>query len=263
MPLKIVRWVVRISSVTLAFGFGARAQSAAPCTTIVALGAISYEAYKSGAPYTATVTETHEQRLPDGSVVRGSAITHQARDSAGKTFEERSMGCQPGPDGQRHPVVRVLVSDPASGTTISWTVDDPAKVLRVVHGPARVSRPPEKTDERQEAAGHRALAQMGVQEEDLGSKSIAGAVAQGTRTVNAATARRAGSNPLKIVDETWVAKDLDLAVLRINDNSATGKTTTEVVELKLGESDASLFAPPAGYKVEEQGVKPAGSATNQ
>jgi hypothetical protein len=229
----------------------------------VALGAISYEAYKIGAPYTATVTETHEQKLPDGSVVRGSATTHQARDSAGKTFEERSMGCQPGPDGERHPVVQRLISDAANGTTTSWNVDDPAKVLHVLHRPPRVARPPAKADEGEDAAARQALAQMGIQEEDLGSKSIAGVVAQGTRTVNAAPAGRAGSNPLKIVDETWVAKDLDLAVLRINDNSAAGKTTTEVVELKLGEPDASLFAPPAGYKVEEQGVKPAGSAASQ
>ena len=246
---KTNQWVAWISAVSIAMGSAARAQSPAPCTTPVALGAISYgPVAKVGAPYSATVTTTQDQTLANGSVVHGSVTTYQARDAAGKVWEKTSLGCQPGPDGERHPVLQILVSDPRTRTTISWKVDDPAKVLRVVHEPARVVPPPATTDEREEAAARRAMEEMGIHTEDLGSKNIAGVVADGSRTVNTLPASQAGNHqPIKIVDETWVAKDLDLAMLRINDNSRTGRTTTEVVDLKQGEPDPLLFAPPAGY----------------
>jgi hypothetical protein len=43
-------------------------------------------------------------------------------------------------------------------------------------------------------------------------------------------------------------------MLRIQDDPQNGRTTTEVTDFKLAEPDPSLFAPPPGYKVEEQVV---------
>ncbi len=106
---------------------------------------------------------------------------------------------------------------------------------------------------------------MGIHTEDLGSKTIAGVVAKGTRTVQTVPAGQAGiSQPIKIVNEIWIFEDLDLWMLSIDDNSATGKTTTEVVDLKLGEPDASLFSPPpADYKLQEHGAKAPATAGTQ
>jgi hypothetical protein len=105
----------------------------------------------------------------------------------------------------------------------------------------------------------RAMDEMGIHLEDLGSKSIAGVMADGTRTVNTVPSGQAGNDqPTKIVDETWVAKDLDLALLRIEDNSRTGRTTTEVVNLKKGELEASLFGTPAGYSTADTNPAAAG-----
>jgi hypothetical protein len=242
----------------------ASAQSPAPCATPVALGALSLaEIPKVGAPYSATVATTQDKKLEDGSVVHGSVTTYQARDATGRTWEKRSLGCQLGADGERHPVVQILVYDPKKQTTISWSVDDPAKVYRSVHT-APVRLPPAKTDEKSEAAARRAMEQMGIHMEDLGSKTIAGVMTDGTRTVQTVLAGQAGiSQPIKIVRETWVFEDLNLRMLQIDDNSATGKTTTEVVNLKMGELDASLFAPPADYKLEGQSVKPVRTAGAQ
>ena len=234
------------------------AQSPAPCTTPVAVGALSLGSIPTvGAPYSATVTTTHDQTLADGSVVHGSVTTYQARDAAGRTWEKRSLGCQPGADGEHHPVVQILVYDPGTQTTISWKVDDPAKVYRSVHT-APVRLPPVTTDARQDAAGRRAMEEMGIHTEDLGSKTIAGVVADGTRTVQTVPAGQAGNNPpVNIVGETWVAKDLNIEMLRVDDNSRTGRTATEVVDFKQGEPDAALFAPPAGYTL--VGSSPAAS----
>jgi hypothetical protein len=225
----------------------AKAQEPAPCTTPVALGALSHGPFpKVGAPYSATVTTTHDQTLPDGGVIHGSVTTYQARDAAGREWQKRSLGCQPGPDGVRHPVIQMLVHDAAAGTTISWKEDDQAKVIHVVHDPPRVARPPLSTDE---AAGRRALEEMGIHWEALGSKNMAGVMADGSRTVQTVPVQAGIDKPIRIVQETWVAKGLGLDMLSINDNSRNGRTTTEVVDLKLGEPDPALFAAPAEYKI--------------
>lgn len=263
-----VRCVQLLAIVTVALAMIARAQSPAPCATPVALGAMfSYgNVSKVNAPYSATATTKQENKLADGSVVHTSVTTHEARDSAGRRRVETSLGCQPGPDGERHPVVRIGVSNPATGTSTSWTPDDPAKVYRVIKIPVltTVAKPETGMDIRQDAAGRHALASMGIRTEDLGSKSIAGVIADGTRFIHKIPAGVGGKDqPSENVSEIWVARGLGLWMLRIVENPIDGRTTTEVVDLKQGEPDASLFAPPAGYKLEEQGAKPVTTAGAQ
>lgn len=72
--------VAWICAVCMAMGSAAMAQTPAPCTTPVGLGALSLaEIPKVGAPYSATVTTTQDKKLADGSVVHGSVTTYQAR----------------------------------------------------------------------------------------------------------------------------------------------------------------------------------------
>ena len=166
---------------------------------------------KLSAPYSATVTTTHDQTLPDGRVIHGSVTTYQARDAAGREWQKRSLGCQPGPDGVRHPVIQTLVYDPGTGTTISWKEDDPAKILRVVRDRPRVPLPPAATDESKEAAARRGLEEMGIHSEDLGSKKIAGVMADGTRTVQTVPVQAGIDKPIQIVKRdgspmTWILR---------------------------------------------------------
>jgi hypothetical protein len=248
LPCRVFAVGVTVVSMAVGAAGAAIAQSPAPCTTPVALGALSIGSIpRVGAPYSATVTTTHDQTLAGGSVVHGSVTTYQARDAAGRIWEKRSLGCQPGADGERHPIVQILVYDPGTQTTFSWKVDDPAKVYRSIHT-APVSLPPAKTDEQSEASGRRAMEEMGIHVEDLGSKTIAGLMTNGTRTVQTVPAGQAGiAEPIRILGETWIAKDLNLTMLSIDDNSRSGRTVTEVVDFKHGEPDAALFALPAGY----------------
>lgn len=244
--VKCNLWIASMSAVSMALGFAATAQTPAPCTTPVALGALSLAPLpKLGAPYTATVRTTVDKTLPDGSTTHASVTTYQARDAAGRLWEKRSLGCQPGTDGERHPVLQTLVYDPATGTTISWKDDDPAKVVRVLHGPIPYPRPSTQASTENEAAARAAMEGLGIHEQDLGSKVIAGQTAEGSRTVTTTSAGH------KEVQESWTATDLELELLDITDNSATGRRTVEVVDLKQGNPDPALFAPPAGYTTVE------------
>jgi hypothetical protein len=250
--IKSNQWAVWMTSATwIVMGAAAVAQNPAPCITPVALGALSYGPQpKVGAPYSATLTTTRDQKLADGSVVHGSVTTYQARDSAGREWFKRSFGCQSGPDGMRRPDIQTLVYDPGTGTTTSWEEDDPAKILHVVHDPAGNPLAPAETGPAADAAGRRALEEMGIHTEDLGSKKIAGVMAEGTRAVQTVLARQPGiAQPIKIVREQWISKELDLEMLRVSDSSKNGRTASEVVNLTQGEPDAALFTPPAGYTI--------------
>lgn len=245
--LKITHCVTGISAVLIIIGTSTMAQSPAPCTTPVALGALLLGSIPTaGAPYSATVRTTQDRIMPDGSTVHGSVITYQARDSAGRTWQKRSLGCQPGLDGVRRPVMQTLVYDPGTATTISWKEDDPTKMIRVVPTqPVRL--PPVKTDKRDVAAGLRAMEQMGWHVKDLGSKEIAGAVANGTRTDQTVAVQPGIDKPIHISREIWTYEALNLQMLSIDDNSMKGRTVTEVIQFKQGDPDPALFVPPAGW----------------
>jgi hypothetical protein len=88
--------------------------------------------------------------------------------------------------------------------------------------------------------------------EDLGTKTINGVVAKGSRSVRTIPTGEEGNElPLKVINEQWFSQDMGLALLRIQDDPRRGKTTVELEDLSLTEPDPALFAPPAGYKVEE------------
>jgi hypothetical protein len=242
---KLNHRIAWVGAASIVVGSVAGAQKTTPCTVPVALGAISLAPIpKVGTPYSATVKTTRDQVLDNGRVIHASVTTHQARDAAGRLFSEESFGCQPGVDGESHPVFRRFITDPGNGTTISWEVGDPLKVLRVSREPARIARAQSPTTKEQSPEdNHRDFEELGMDlGVDLGSKKIAGVMAEGNRT--------AGTTPAghKLVNETWRSKDLQLEMLRITDNSRTGRTTVEVVDLEQGDPDSVLFAPPVGYK---------------
>lgn len=54
---------------------------------------------KTGAPFFATARETFDQKLPDGSFVRGFARIHQARNLVGATRSEGPLRCFRDADG--------------------------------------------------------------------------------------------------------------------------------------------------------------------
>lgn len=264
---KTLQWV--LAFVVGVAGTTALAQASNPCG-VVGTGAMTHgDAYKANAPYSATVQTTHEQKLADGNAIHGSVTTHQARDSAGRTRSEFSQGCVPGSDGRSKPLVRVSVYDPATRTTLTWSVNDQSASANVVHvlhqpGPAPAV-PSAETTQRQAVAQIRQRRQQSpFHGENLGSRNIEGVTADGNRTRRTIPAGQMGNDqPMEIVDEIWIAKDLGLAMLSINDSPLNGRTTTEVVELNQAEPDAALFAPPAGYKLEEVVTKSVSSAESQ
>ena len=260
MPAKIFGWMTAIA-LGLS-GTASTAQSSGLCGVVAVGAAVFGTVPKTNAPYSATVVTTHDQKLADGNVIHGSATTQQARDSEGGTRSETSAGCIYGEDGQLHPVVRVSIYDPITRTSLSWSTNDGGpKIVRVFHRTERVAAAPSTTAAQQVQPRVRPPAPPRARNENLGIKTIAGVMAEGSRTVRTIPAGQEGNEqPMEVLDEMWVAKDIGLAMLKISDDPRSGRTTTEVTELNQGEPDAALFAAPAGYTMEEQVVKVVSSA---
>ena len=91
------------------------------------------------------------------------------------------------------------------------------------------------------------------QTEKLGSKTIAGVYAEGTRVTTTYPVGSLGNDrPIVNVRETWTSPDLRLVVLSTDEDPRTGKQTTEVINLDHGEPDPALFQVPEGYTIRDQ-----------
>jgi hypothetical protein len=213
---------------------------------------------KTDAPYSGTLKTSFEQKLPDGNAVHGFHRVHQARDSKGRTMDEMAMGCARGEDGQPEQTMAVTVVDPTTSTIMNWQVGDAMPKVAHVH---HMSIPNHKQPTAEEAAeqvkrSQRAAKMQRHDEarvENLGSKTINGVLAEGMRTVRTIPAGEEGNDqPLEVINEQWISKELGLTLIHIDDDPRRGRTTIEFENLSLGEPDPAVFAAPAGYKVVEQ-----------
>ncbi len=186
-------------------------------------------------------------------------VTHnrQARDSNGRTMMEMKMGCGQGKNGQVHPPYTVNVNDPVAKTTLNWQVGDfGPKVVHVFHLEERLNRSLTPEAQATLLAQRKIAESQEVHRENdagyLGSKTINGVMAEGTRSTRTIPAGEEGNVlPLDVVHEEWRSNQLGVLLLVIDDDPRRGKTTLEYEELTLGEPDPALFAPPAGYEVKE------------
>ena len=212
---------------------------------------------KKGAPFTATVKLTLDQKLADGNAIHGEVHYQIARDASGKTMNEMPMNCTLGEDGQMHQAFQVTVR--FGNTMENWTVGDDRmqKIANIVHFPEPV-KPSEAEIEAMRANARTHPARTNEwQTERLGTREIAGIIASGTRrTQTIPTGEQGNALPLVTVNESWFSSQLNLNVMAIFDDPRRGRTTAEIVELHQGDPDPSVFSPPKDYTVKEQPAPP-------
>jgi hypothetical protein len=235
---------------------GAGAQNGAPACSLGFVNSVSYLiANTSKAPYSAIAKTSFEQRLSDGNLISAYMRTQAARDSAGRTMSEMPLGCQIDDNGVPQARLMVNVNDLDAKTWTSWQVGGTSDKIALVSKRTDVDRKMLSSDEiAARVKTSTAQRQPGQsQSEDLGMRMIAGVEAHGTRLTRIIPARAEGNElPLTITHETWIAKDLGIVVLAINDDPRRGRTTYEVEELTSSEPDPSWFTPPAGYEIAER-----------
>lgn len=86
--------------------------------------------------------------------------------------------------------------------------------------------------------------------ETLGERNIGGVIAFGSRTTQRFPVGAIGNDrPFVTVYETWSSKLYGGEVLSTFTGGPNGDTTKRLINIVLGEPDASQFQPPAGYAV--------------
>lgn len=86
--------------------------------------------------------------------------------------------------------------------------------------------------------------------EQLGTQSLEGVEAEGTRTVTTIEAGAIGNErPIEIVYERWYSKDLQLVVMSKHSDPRFGEQTYRLTNISRTEPDPSLFTVPQGYQI--------------
>ena len=87
--------------------------------------------------------------------------------------------------------------------------------------------------------------------EDLGTTTIQGVEAMGSRTTITIPAGAVGNDqPLETTSEIWRAPTIyNLTLRSVQNDPRTGVMTRELVSLTQGEPDPAIFQPPDGYEI--------------
>jgi hypothetical protein len=201
-----------------------------------------------GAPYSAQATSEISWTLADGNRVTHRAISMLYRDSEGRERCEQSSAEFKG---------IVVISDPVENASYSLDVDNkiarrsigqPWDIATDIHG-ARIRFVPGPEAPATLPKGSVALGP--TMAEQLGSQTIEGILAIGTRETTTTPAGRIGNDqPITFVNERWISPDLHIALRMTDTNPRRGTFTYELTNIVRGEQPRSLFVVPAGYTVE-------------
>ena len=214
-----------------------------------------------GIPLTADITNTHVQYLADGNKITNEETAHFYRDSEGRTRRENKL-MVPGSDGKDVPTM-IMIHDPVAHThfvlnTVRKSADELGVGMGVGHGGGQARQEKDvffMKKQADEAAANPSSSEAETKE-DLGTQSIEGYVAKGTKATKVIPAGKMGNEkPITVTTESWYSDELGLEVLRVHNDPWSGEVTTKVTNVRRGEPDASLFTPPADYKVEKMDGK--------
>ena len=203
----------------------------------------------TGAPFSGSFSVQTTQAMADGNQIQRNTTGTVARDSQGRMRRDLTLPAI-GPwstsgSGEAAPPHAVFIDDPVAGTHYILQPDKKtAETLR---------RPPADFREGKDHAENRSERRdsSDVVTTDLGTQTINGIAAQGTRTTHTIPAGKIGNlKPIVIVSERWYSTDLQTNVMTKRTDPRTGETTvTQLTNIQRAEPDASLFQVPADYTI--------------
>ena len=177
-------------------------------------------------------------------------------------MSEMAQQCRVDESGIPYLNISVSISDAVRGTNLAWRTGLFAnQIARLAHQVARHPTPEPPLTLEQVAARKLIAAQepqIRTDVEDLGTRTIAGVAAHGSRTtITFAPGARGNELPIVITHEIWHSDELGLNLMR--DDPSQGRTTMEVEELTRAEPDPSVFAPPEGDTIQDDQAAASGT----
>lgn len=195
----------------------------------------------TGAPMAATISSTRDTALADGNTIHTDNQSTIYRDSEGRVRREVQFELNTPSTGATKGTM-IVITDPVSGNRYMLNPQTKVAHTMPLRGPKRAGpegEPPARP------------ANDDVETEQLGSKTILGLSATGTRVTRTIPAGQIGNaKAISVVTERWVSTDLQIPLLTTHSDPMMGTMTNKVTSVTRGEPDASLFQVPSDYKVE-------------
>lgn len=199
-----------------------------------------------GAPYSAQSSTETMHTLADGTHISRKTTGQVYRDSEGRTRRETSLPAIGPLSASGAPVQMVVIHDVVSGSR--YMLDANKKIAHAMPSRSGNTFP---GLERPENFGP---GRPQPQTESLGTQTIEGLVAEGTRTTITIPVGQIGNDrPMVIVSERWYSTELQTAVRSKRTDQLMGETIFRLTNISRTEPAASLFTVPADYTVQQGG----------
>lgn len=210
----------------------------------------------TGAPYSAVKVREDSQTLSDGTTINRKMQTNVFRDAQGRVRREITLPAIGPLAASSQGKSFILIHDPVAGA--AYELHPEEKTAVQLGGHAGSKKNPDALQGKLEARLQEEVANGTIKKEDLGTQTISGLPAQGTRYIRTIPAGQIGNDkPIVITDEVWYSPDLQIVVKNTRSDPRFGTRTTTVTNIQRQEPAASLFSVPAGYTV-TQGRGPHG-----
>ncbi len=200
----------------------------------------------TGVPFSAVAVSETNQTLADGNHIARKTETHVFRDGQGRFRKEVSFPAIGPLATSGQPKSFVFINDPVAGTHFILHPD--AKTAEKMEMP--FGKMKDEMKGKMEYRHQQAFAEGSLKKEDLGTKTIAGVSAQGTRVTHTIPAGQIGNEKaITIVSEHWYSNDLQIMVMSKRSDPRFGETSYTLTNIQRQEPAASLFAVPSDYTV--------------
>ncbi len=210
-----------------------------------------------GVPMSGEMIVTRDTTLADGNSIHTQNQTMIYRDSEGRVRREIGFELNTPSTGVAKRTM-IVITDPVSGNRYMLNPENKTAHQMPLHpgkpgsGDATDAKmaPGPHGDGMHDMPGPMAMNPKNVKTDQLGTKTINGLQATGTRMTHTIPAGEIGNaNPIEVVTERWYSSDLQLPVLTTHSDPMMGTMTTKLVNINRGEPDASLFQVPSDYKL--------------
>ena len=261
--------------VTTGFSFQGPAQGPAGGNTFVFVNSeFNFDKLVKGAPYSAQAVTEMTQILSDGNRIVNTSTSAVYRDGEGRTRREQTLKAIGNFSFSGEPVQTISINDPVAG--VAYVLEPHSHMarkiqgLRIEAGPAagyKVRSPGGEGETftvntvdgavtlnrgTAEAKMREEKERTGFRQEDLGTQTVEGVNAVGTKTTITIPAGQIGNErAIEIVEERWFSPDLQTMVMTRHSDPRSGETVYRLTNINRTEPDHSLFEVPADYKLSD------------
>ena len=196
----------------------------------------------TGAPFSASISTQETETLTDGNKIERSSTGSFARDTQGRTRRDMTLpAIGPWAASGKTPPKMSFINDPVAGT---------GYVLEANTKTARQMKAHDHNADGAKASSITARLQKNTTTESLGTQTINGVSAQGTRTTRTIPAGEIGNEkPIVIVTERWYSPELQAALMIKRTDPRTGESVFQLTNIQKQEPAATLFQVPSDYTV--------------